>query len=154
MGAIIKRLTTALEVVNHWDYINTAILDLKLRYKEPLNAEQMFATLCWLATTPLKGWIGVAYSDEKPSAFVALQELITHDNRKTFQVLLYWHSKDIPNSSKQTLPLMTEFETWALSQGIKKYQVSTRRDSGAAIRCFQSAEYGFKRAFTTYEKTL
>jgi hypothetical protein len=151
MDSVIQQLNTATGVAAHWHLIGAAIAELNLRGKENIDAEQMFSNFCWLAMSPTKGWIGVISENSKPFGFAALQQVETNDNRKTFQVLLFWHRS---GKAEATIKLMVAFESWAIEQGVKKYQVTTRRDTGAAIRCFQSPQYGFKRAFTTYEKTL
>lgn len=145
------RITTALEVVKYWDLISRGIQAVNEKHKGNINLEAAFTYYLWLAINHDHAWIGIGLVNDIPENFAILQRAGTDTDAKTFQVVMFWHK---PGHPQQTQALMTAFEAWAKSQGIRRYTVSTQRDTGAAIRCFQSSKFGFKKRFITFEKEL
>ena len=109
-------------------------------------------TLISLVTDNEHAWLGMAFDNGEPVAFGVLQECTPEfDTKRYFVVRWFYHT---PSRFDATLALMESFETWAKLQGIQRYAVTTRRSNGKAIACFQSARYGFSKAFLTFEKEL
>ena len=89
---------------------------------------------------------------DEPVAFTVCQESTQmFDKRRTFVVRWFYHS---PAHFQATFELMHDFETWAKEQGVRAYGVTTARNSGAAIRCFQSEKFGFRKSHITFEKHI
>ncbi len=145
------RITTALGVVEHWNLIANGIREVNAKHRGNVNLEAAFTYYLWLATNHDHAWLGVNLVNGKPESFAILQRAGVDADAKTFQVVMFWHR---PGQTQQTQLLMTAFEDWARSQGIKRYTVSTKRDTGAAIRCFQSSKFGFKKRYIVFEKEL
>ena len=150
---IITRLTTVNEIVKYWKFIQSGLRVIEEKNKEPFDDTVMFKTCNFLVVRPDVGFISVALDDtsEKPVCFAVLRDatpLFSHNRR--FETLAVYHNTKHPTA---TLELMQHFENWARTQGINDYTISTKRPSGAAIRCFER-KYGFKRGFITFEKKI
>jgi len=61
-----------------------------------------------------------------------------------------WHNQKDPNLVKVVLSWL---DMYLSKRGIKSYTFSTRRSSGAAIRCFEK-KHGFKKDTLTFRRDL
>lgn len=149
---IVKRLTTVHEVIKLWDFIRQGLRVIEEKNHDKFDDDAMLKTCNFLVKRPDVGYIAVVLNDdEEPVCFAILQEatpLFVKD--RSFIALAVYHNH---TCQQATLILMDHFENWARSQGIGTYVVSTKRQAGAAIRCFER-KYGFKRGFITFEKKL
>jgi hypothetical protein len=148
-----KRLTTVTELVRYWPFISKGLQEIAVKADEKFDLDSVYKTMMWLVTDQIHTWIGLSFNDDfEPAAFGVAQECTPpFDLERKFVVRWFYHSA---GQFQATVHLMTSFETWARAQGVSSYGVTTRRDSGSAIRCFQSPKYGFRRSHVTFEKHL
>ena len=148
----VERLTKVVHIVRFWDFITEAWNTISDKVEAGLSLEVVRKTLISLVVEHDSAWIGVVFDGSVPLAFGVVQECTPQfEPDRSFVVRWFYHS---PQHFDASIALMTAFETWAKSQGIKRYAVTTRRSNGKAIRCFQSSKYGFGKAFLTFEKEL
>ena len=148
----IERLTKVVHVVHYWDFIFSALSSISDKVREDIEETLLKKTLINLVTDSDHSWIGIAFDGGEPIAFGVVQECTPEfDPKRSFVVRWFYHA---PSRFDATLALMTAFEKWAKENHIQRYAVTTRRSNGTAIRCFQSARYGFGKAFLTFEKEL
>jgi hypothetical protein len=147
------RLTKVVEVIRLWDFFEEGFKSIATKSKQSVDLVIAKKTVLDLVVDTESAWIGVSYdSDRQPIAFAVAQECTPmFDRDRRFLVRWFYHSSD---NFLATKTLMTAFETWAREKGIVSYAVTTKRDSGAAIRCFQSEKFGFAKSFLTFEKFL
>ena len=148
----IERFTKVLHIVHFWNYISEALASISTMVRDGVDIEILRKTLFSLVVDHDHAWVGMAFDDTTPVAFGVVQECTPEfDTHRYFVVRWFYHT---PSRFDATIALMNEFEKWAKAQGIQKYAVTTRRSNGKAIRCFQSARYGFGKAFLTFEKDI
>ena len=147
------RLTAVAHVIHYWGFISESLGAISSKMREPWNEEVAKKTMINLVIEHQHAWIGLTIDTMgTPLAFAALQECTPEfDTSRYFVVRWFYHT---PSRFQATIPLMEAFETWGRINNIKTYAVTTRRSAGEAIKCFQSARYGFKKAFLTFEKDL
>lgn len=149
---MITRLTTVANVIHFWDFISQSLKSLEDRMPEPFDLEAVRKTLIHLAPDQTHSWLGVALHEGEPVAFAVCQESTQlFDLKRTFVVRWFFHA---PTHFNATFELMKEFESWAKEHGVTAYGVTTARNSGAAIRCFQSEKFGFRKSHITFEKHI
>lgn len=148
----IQRLTKVVHVVHFWDFIFSSLKSISDKVREDVDEHVLQKTLISLVVNQERAWIGIAFDAGDPLAFGVVQECTPEfDTNRCFVVRWFFHT---PSRFDATVALMEAFESWARSQGIQRYAVTTRRSNGKAIACFQSAKYGFGKAFLTFEKEL
>lgn len=148
----IERLTKVVHVVRFWDFIHKALSSISDKAQENVDTVILQKTLISLVVDHEHAWIGIAFDDLEPIAFGVVQECTPEfETKRSFLVRWFYHS---PTRFDATIALMEGFEQWAHDNKISRYAITTRRSNGTAIRCFQSARYGFGKAFLTFEKEL
>lgn len=146
------QLTRVVEVIRLWPFFVNGFKAIAKYTDRPANIDNVRKVLFWLVREPEHAWIGVTFENNIPICFAVLEDMTPQfDPVRKFEVRYFYHQ---PDRFDATLVLMKEFESWAKKQGVHKYVITTSRDSGAAIRCFQSARYGFKRKQILFEKVL
>lgn len=146
------RITSALEVIEHWPFLRYALGQMVKVTKSRVDHELCLKILFHLATDLSGGFVGIVFEDSKPIGFGAMEDISPiFSTKHTFLCRAFWHNS---GHTEATVTLMKFFETWAKTQGVDSYIVTTDRESGAAISCFKSAKYGFSRSHTEYIKTL
>lgn len=147
------RITTIAVLLRNWDFFQEGFVTIRKFSNESLDDEAVFKTMMYLVKDPVSSWVGLTFDDDGvPLAFGVGQECTPRfDPVRRFVVRWFFHT---PSQFAASVHLMNTFESWAREHGIASYAVTTRRDSGSAIRCFQSNKYGFKRSFLTFEKYL
>ena len=143
------RLISAIEVFDFWDDIKNGMQSVQ---KKKLDCEQLLKVLCYLTSDTKKGFVAVVLNDGKVDGFGILEN-ITPIFSKTAQFLCrgFYHKA---GNIASTVFLMEFFENWAREQNVSSYSVTTERESGAAIRCFKSEKYGFRRSHMEFVKQL
>jgi hypothetical protein len=96
-------------------------------------------------------WVGVVFAGGPLGYGIVYDTSIPFCGRKTYTVISFYAP---PGQPEATQALVTAFEEWARDKGISHYVVTTRRDTGASIKCFSSKRYGFRKAFFAFEKIL
>jgi hypothetical protein len=148
----IERLTKVVHVIHYWDFILKSLSSISDKVREDVDEVVLQKTLIGLVADNEHAWLGIAFDQLEPIAFGVVQECTPEfDPNRCFVVRWFYH---MPSRFDATVALMEEFERWAREQKIQRYAVTTRRSNGTAIRCFQSARYGFGKAFLTFEKEL
>lgn len=149
----VVRLTAVAHVIHYWTFISEALASISDKVREPWNEEFVKKTMINLVVIEDRCWTGITIdSMGVPLAFGVVQECTPEfDDKRYFVVRWFYHS---PSKFPATIALMTAFEDWAKSHNISTYAVTTRRSAGEAIKCFQSAQFGFKKCFLTFEKQL
>ena len=147
------RLTNNAGIVKFWDFIVQSLHELHVKAHQEVDLEAVKKTLIWTIEDTDKTWCAIVLDDTgEPCAFAAACDSTPpFESHRTFQVRWFYHAKGRFNA---TFALMADFEHWASKNGVTEYAVTTSRTTGAAIRCFQSSKFGFRRAYTTYVKSL
>lgn len=143
------RLTSVIEVFDYWEDFKRGFAVVK---KAKIEYERMLKILCHLVSDERKGFVAVVLNDGKVDGF-GIMENVTPLFSPTSIFLcrgFYHKSGNLPS----TIFLMDFFEQWAREHNIKSYSVTTERESGAAIRCFKSEKYGFRRSHVEFVKEL
>lgn len=148
----VYRITTCAGLIRFWSFFETGIQETSrfLRYDLPM--ETFRKMLFHLVKTP-SAWVAVVLDDdESPVSFGVAHECTPlFSNRREYECSFIYHR---PGWSDATTALQIAFEDYCRLHGISTIYATTRRDSGSTIRCFQSARYGFKRAYTTFRKDI
>ena len=148
----VERLNKVVHVIRFWPFISEALGSISDKVREEVDPITLQKTLINLVVDADHAWMGIAFDTGTPIAFGVLQECTPEfDTKRYFVVRWFYHA---PSRFDATIALMETFETWARGQKIERYAVTTRRSNGKAIACFQSARYGFGKAFLTFEKEL
>lgn len=148
----IERLTRPTEILTLWDFFVQGLLFLENEARERYDFEQMQKLLCQLAASP-SAFVAVAYDDNgQPVSFAAAQEnSLPFGQSRTAVVLIAYHR---PEFQQATLLLEGAFENWCREVGIKSYSLTSKRKTGAVIRCLRHRKYGFKRPYLVFEKDI
>lgn len=149
----VERLLKVVHVIRFRTFILEALASIADKVKDDVNEEVTMKTLINLVVDHDRAWLGIVFDEmQDPVSFAVVQDCTPEfDSSRQFVVRWFYHA---PSRFDATIELMTAFEGWAKIHGIKRYSVTTRRSNGTAIRCFQSARYGFGKAFLTFEKDL
>lgn len=147
----VLRLTKIAEIYHLWDFFRQGLEETARYLKYDFSLDTYRQIIQHLVRDD-SAWVGVVFLDNKPIGFA-----IAHDctplfsTRKEYEVSLIYHR---PGNDEATRALQSSFELFCTANNISTYYATTRRDNGAAIRCFQSPQYGFKRAYTVFKKSL
>lgn len=147
----VERITSPTQILKYWDVFREGLRVITKLTCERASDDEYCKMLVNLAARHEDAWIGVAFQGGPLSYAVAVDSTPPHCARRTFTVSSFYA---MPGRPDATTDLMNEFETWARSEGIASYVVTTRRDTGAAIKCFRSSRYGFQKSYTAFEKVL
>ena len=145
------RLTSPTDVIKFWDLFREGLQHIVKLAHERTTPDEYCKMLVNLAARHESAWIGVVMEGGPLSYGVAVDSTPPHSNRRTFSVISFYAIPGRPDATKW---LMDAFELWARTQGVTSYVVTTRRDTGAAIKCFRSGRYGFRKSYTAFEKHL
>lgn len=145
------RITTPEAVLAHWDLFREGLETIRKATDEQITESEYCRLLTNLAARTDDAWIGVVVSGGPICYAVAQDSTPPHRAQRTFTVSSFYHRS---GESYATQIMMFDFEEWARRNGVTSYIVTTRRDSGSAIKCFQSARYGFRKGFIAFEKQL
>lgn len=149
----VERLIRPSQVLTLWAFFSEGLHFLENASREQFDEVQMQKLMCSLAADVARGWVAAVFNDDgTPVAFGVAQDSSPLFNRtRTFEVRAVYHT---PTSPMAVLSLAGAFETWCRENGVEKYSVSTRRNTGATIRCFRHARYGFNKPYLVFEKTI
>lgn len=147
----IIRITSPEDVIKHWAIFEEGLKSIRAYSGETSTAPNYCKMLIELAARNDTAWIGVAMQGGPLSYGIAVDSTPPFADRRTFQVCSFYH---VPGQHDATFTLMSAFESWASENGVASYTVTTRRQSGPAIRCFSSGRYGFKKSYRAFEKQL
>ena len=133
---IIQRLTTVHGVLKYWKFIEQGLRVIEEKNHDAYDYDAMLKTCNFLVKRPDVGYVAVVLDDdEQPICFAILQEATPlFVKERSFLALAVYHNSQYQDATRR---LMEHFENWARTQGIKSYVVSTKRQAGAAIRCFE-----------------
>lgn len=148
----IQRLISPVEVVAEWPAFVAGLRIVAAKSNEVLDETSMLKTVLWLASEQASGYVNVAHVNGKLIGFSLWQDAtpLFVPERSFIARAIYSDA----GSQGTVVRLLADFEGWARGQGIKRFIVSTRRHSGAAIRHFQSPKYGFTKGAITFEKVI
>ena len=147
-----KRLTAATEVIDNWFFFRDGFRQFANKHNEDVDLLNMLKITCTLASSERDGFVAIVYNNEQPEGFGIMEDVSPiFSKERTFLCRAFWHQS---GNTTATVKLMDCFETWALENNVTSYTVTTRRNTGAAIRCFQSEKYGFRRNHVMFVKTL
>lgn len=149
----VEQINDPVRVLALWSVFETGLREIARLTGESVTTEEYCRMLVNLSTRPNDAWIGVSLTeDETPLSYgVAVDSTPPHAARRTFTVNSFYA---MPGRPDATEALMREFESWAARHEVASYIVTTRRDSGAAVKCFRSSRYGFRKSFTAFEKHI
>lgn len=147
----ILRLTEPEQIIQYWDVFKEGLVTIAKLTSERVSDEDYLKLLTNLAVQTNTAWIGLAFQGGPLSYGVAIDSTLPQCSRRTFTVVSFYA---MPGRPDATAALMEAFEAWARENNVASYVVTTRRDTGAAIKCFKSGRYGFKKSYTAFEKYL
>jgi hypothetical protein len=149
----VERVTKPSQVLQIWGFFQDGLLYLQNVAREHFDTIQMQKLMCGLAADSQHGYIGVVFDDEgEPCAFgVAQETTLPYGQERAFEIRAVYHR---PTTQESVLLLMGNFENWCRENHIKRYSITTRRNTGATIRCFRHERYGFKKPFLVFEKDV
>lgn len=146
------RVTSLPACIRLWEHFREGFEKTErfLRYRLPIDAYRQI--LFALVKEP-RAWVAVCLDDEeRPLGFAMAHECTPlFSPERQYEVSVVYAQDNRPET---IILLQQEFENFCRAQGVKRYFATTRRDSGASIRCFQSARYGFSRAYTVFSKEI
>lgn len=147
----VKRLSTCVELVRLWPVFVDWLSYVRrcLRFNLPLT---VYRRILQHEVKNKKSWVGVVYDSDTPIGFACAHEVTPlFCTEREYEISMLFHKTGRDDATKT---LQDAFEQWAIAEGIFRYVTSTRRDTPAAMRCFQSDRYGMKRAYTVFKKEL
>lgn len=134
-----------------WPLFREGLENIVRLTREEITEDEYCKMLINLAARD-DAWLGVVYEGPIPMSYAcAVDSTPPHTKKKTFTVTSFYAMPDCPDA---TQALMLSFEEWARQQGVHSYVVTTRRVTGAAIKCFSSGRYGFQQSYRAFEKIL
>lgn len=147
------RLNNIAGLIKYWDFFRKGIEETSrfLRYDIPMDT---YRQMMQHVIRQPNAWVGICLDDESgdPLGFG-----IAHECTPLFSSQLQYEASIVyseGNNQQVFTTIQQSFEDFCRAHGVKCYFATTRRDSGATIRCFQSPQYGFKRAYTVFKKDL
>ena len=145
------RLTKCVEIVRLWPFFvqGLTFVSQYLRYTLPLET---YRQILQHAVKQPNFWVGVCFEDdgETPICFSCAHETTPmFSNQREFEVSMLYHQ---PGRHDALIALQQAFDKFCRKENVTRYYVTTRGDSSNVIRCFRSARYGLKRAYTVYKK--
>lgn len=147
----VTHITSPDEVVKNWEIFREGLKVIKAYSGETSQEDNYLKMLMALSERKQTAWLGVVMQGGPLGYGVAVDSTPPFADYRTFTVCSFYH---IPGQFEATFALMTAFEQWAREHGVHSYVVTTRRQSGPAIRCFSSGRYGFKKSYRAFEKQL
>lgn len=149
----VERLVRPSQVLELWAFFEAGLSYLQNAAREQFDPHQMQKMLCAFAADDKGAWLGVVFSDEgDPICFgVAHESTLPFSQTRTFEVRAVYHR---PDFHEATLVLAGAFESWCRDRGVAKYHLTTKRNTGAVIRCFRHEKFGFDKPFLVFEKAI
>lgn len=148
----VRRITSNAETVRLWPFFREGILyEAKyLRYSHPLEVYRKI--LCHLVFCNPNAWVGVAFEDTDPVAFI-LSHDITPLCAKTreFEVSMFYFTK----GNKAALRLLQDqLDIFCKENFISRYYLSTSSFSSSAERVFKDSWRGLERSNTVFKRQV
>lgn len=137
-------------VIANWDIFREGLECIIRMSDDAFDPDEYCKMLINLSVRP-DAWIGLAVQGGPLSYGVAVESTPPHSTKRTFTVVSFYA---MPGRPDATEALMREFESWARAQGVHSYIATTRRNTGAVVKCFRSRRYGFQKSYIAFEKTL
>lgn len=147
----VERITSGDQVIKYWDLFREGLRVITKLACERVTDDEYCKLLINLASRGDEAWLGIAHQGGPLSYGVAVDSTPPHCARRTFTVSSFYA---VPGRPDATVCLMNAFEDWARTHNVESYIVTTRRNTGAAIKCFRSSRYGFRQAYIAFEKHL
>lgn len=149
----VERLTRPSQVLELWKFFEDGLMQLENAAREHFDAVQMQKLMCALAADYLHGYVAVVFCDEgDPICFgVAQESTLPFSHTRSFEVRAVYY---VEGRQTAVLSLVGAFENWCRENSIVRYSVSTKRNTGAVIRCFRHARFGFNKPFLVFEKDI
>lgn len=147
----VLRITSPDQIVKNWDVFREGLRVITKLTCERVTDDEYCKMLVNLAARHDDAWIGIVFQGGPLSYGVAVESTPPHCARRTFTIVSFYA---MPGRPEATEALMREFETFAKAEGIHSYIVTTSRSTGAAVKCFNSARYGFTPSYRAFEKIL
>lgn len=149
----VLQIQNVTDLVTNWPFFAAGFRETEVTAREPVDDEALFKVMTSVIADPQKGWVGVVEDAVRERQGFAILEdrTLPYSQVRSFSVRFVYHR---PGRHDASTALMRAFETWARRNGVKHYSLTTKRSSGAAIRCFESSRYGFRKSHIVFEKTL
>jgi len=149
----VHRVLEPIEAVSYWPFFREGLEVIAKKTGEIVDEDAYSKQLVNLTAMHEQAWVSfVIDNDGLPCAFGVAQDATPlFSTRKAFTVTSFYYRDGFQEAVEM---LQQAFERWAKTQGVVQYSVTTRRDTGAAIRCFSSGRFGFRRTAITFEKQL
>lgn len=148
----VLRLNSVAGVVRNWDFFRKGLVHVQQFLKYNVTLDTYRKIICFLVKQP-NAYVALVMDDSaEPLGFVVAHEATPlFSDTVEYEVSILYHQ---PGQGVATAVLQADFEQFCRERNAKSYFVTTRRDSGSVIRCFQAPRYGLRRAYTVFRKDL
>lgn len=148
----VLRITKIATVIKYWDFFRTGLNSVRRFLRYNVDIENLRQILFHIVRQP-SAWVGVVFDDnDNPLCFGAAHEVTPLFAKfREYEVSILYYK---PGQEDAVVLLQTHFELFCKAQQVKTYYVTTRRDSGCTIRCFQGPRYGLRRRYTVFGKDI
>jgi hypothetical protein len=138
------RIVRIAEIAKHWEFFREGIqYEAKyLRYAHPMDVYRKI--LCHLVYRNPLGWVGVAFDDDRPVAFI-----MSHDTTpmfstfREFEVSMFYYR---PGYKHAVRLLQNRLNAFCKENGIGQYYLTTSSLCSAAHRVFRDSWAGLERS--------
>lgn len=148
----IVRLTKVNEVVHLWPFISEGLESVSVCLKYDLPLDSYRKILFRLVKTPSTAWVAVDFNEGTPVAFVIAYECTPMFSIvREFEVSVFYHLSDHVKSINK---LQQAFNSFCLTNGVKRYYLTTARRMPEALRHLGEGWSGLRPAYRVFKKTL
>lgn len=136
------RLTSAMDVVQHWPDLRKGFLWLKQNAKFPFEEEKTLQQLLFLTGHKDKFYISLGVQQGELKSFVmAFDATPLFSDKKSLQIYALLHR---PKEVYATRRVLNGLELWAISHGFEEYTIVSHKFSSPSFRLF--SKLGFKKS--------
>lgn len=146
----ICRLTSVNDVVRNWTFLSMGLTAVSHHLRYQLTNEAFRKTLFTLARQTHSSWLGIAYDDGSPAAFIVAHETTPlFSTTRELDISLYYHT---PGNAVAITHLQRELDVFCKTNSFKRYNVTTRHKAGRPLPVFSIGWSGVRHAYRVYQK--
>lgn len=148
----VLRLSKVNEVVHLWPFIVNGLESVSVCLKYELSLDSYRKILFRLVKTPVTSWVAVGFDEDIPVAFVVAYECTPMFSMvREFEVSIFYH---LPGHVKSINKLQQSFNSFCLTNGVKRYYLTTARRMPEALRHLGEGWSGLRPAYRVFKKTF
>lgn len=147
-----SRLVSVNDVVRNWTFLASGLTQVAHHLKYNLSLDVYRKTLFRLVKQPRTAWVGIAYDDTIPVAFLVAHESTPFFSTvREFDASIYYHESGYASGVNL---LQSSFDTFCRTNNIRRYFVTTCRKSGRPMHVFGVEWTGLQHAYRVFKKEL